>query len=71
LRLCRPGTFVGQLRDLEAVIYGVGRGVEPYDDTLQLRSGMLCALELHRGNRLHQDTVLVTDAEPRILTAGD
>jgi Xaa-Pro dipeptidase len=71
LWLCRPGTFVGQLRDLEAVIYGVGRGVEPYDDTLQLRSGMVCALELHRGNRLHQDTLLITDAEPRILTADD
>jgi Xaa-Pro aminopeptidase len=71
LGLCRPGTFVGQLRDLEAVIYGVGRGVEPYEDTLQLRTGMVCALELHRGNRLHQDTLLITDAEPRILTADD
>ncbi len=71
LWLCRPGTFVGQLRDLEAVIYGVGRGVEPYEDTLQLRGGMVCALELHRGNRLHQDTLLITDAEPRILTADD
>ena len=69
--LCRTGTFVGQLRDLEAVVYGVGRGVEPYDDTLQLRSGMVCALELHRANRLHQDTLLITDGAPRILTADD
>jgi hypothetical protein len=60
---------VGQLRDLEAVIYGVGRGVEPYDDNVQLRSGMLCALELHQGNRLHQETLQVTDASPTILTA--
>jgi Xaa-Pro dipeptidase len=71
LALVRPGTFVGQLRDLEAVVYGVGRGVEPYDDTQQLRSGMVCALEVHRGDRLHQDTLLVTDGAPRILTADD
>ena len=47
--LCRPGTYVGQLRDLEAVVYGVGRGVEPYDDNVQLRAGIVCALELHQG----------------------
>jgi Xaa-Pro aminopeptidase len=71
LALCRPGTFVGQLRDLEAVIYGVGRGVEPYDDDVQLGGGMLCALELHQGNRLHQDTLHITDGSPTILTADD
>jgi Xaa-Pro dipeptidase len=71
LFICRPGTYVGQLRDLEAVVYGVGRGVEPYDDTVQLSAGMVCALELHRGNRLHQDTLLVTEDAPRILTADD
>ena len=69
--LCRPGTYVGQLRDLEAVIYGVGRGVEPYDDNVQLRAGIVCALELHQGNRLHQDTLYVTDGAPTILTADD
>jgi Xaa-Pro aminopeptidase len=69
LALCRPGTYVGQLRDLEAVVYGVGRGVEPYDDVVQLRSGMVCALELHQGDRLHQDTLLITDSGPTILTA--
>ncbi len=71
LARCRPGTFVGQLRDLEAVVYGVGRGVEPYDDRVQLRSGMVCALELHRGDRLHQDTLLVTDGAPTILTSDE
>ena len=71
LALCRPGTRVGRLRDLEAVIYGVGRGVEPYDDNVQLRPGMVCALELHQDNRLHQDTLLVTEDDPRILTADD
>jgi Xaa-Pro aminopeptidase len=69
--LCRPGTYVGRLRDLEAVIYGVGRGVEPYDDNVQLGPGMVCALELHQDNRLHQDTLLVTEEMPRILTADD
>jgi Xaa-Pro dipeptidase len=71
LALCRPGTFVGQLRDLEAVVYGVGRGVEPYDDVVQLRAGMVCALELHQGDRLHQDTLLITEGAPTILTAAD
>jgi Xaa-Pro dipeptidase len=70
LALCGPGTDVGRLRDLEAVIYGVGRGVEPYDDDVQLRAGMVCALELHQGNRLHQDTLQITDGAPRILTAA-
>ena len=59
--LCRPGTRVGQLRDLDAVVYGVGRGVEPYDDDLALEVGMVFALELHRGQRLHQDVLHLTD----------
>ena len=69
LALCRPGTYVGQLRDLEAVVYGVGRGVEPYEDDVQLAAGMVCALELHQGNRLHQDVLHITDTIPTILTA--
>ncbi len=67
--LCLPGTRVGHLRDLDAVVYGLGRGVEPYDDDLALEAGMVLALELHRGRRLHQDVVHVTDDGPRILTA--
>ena len=67
--LCRPGTRVGQLRDLEAVVYGVGRGVEPYDDDLTLEVGMVFALELHRGRRLHQDVLHLSDDGPVILTA--
>jgi Xaa-Pro dipeptidase len=67
--LCRPGTRVGQLRDLEAVVYGVGRGVEPYDDDLELEVGMVFALELHRGRRLHQDVLHLSDTGPIILTA--
>ena len=71
LALCRPGTHVGQLRDLEAVVYGVGRGVEPYEDDVQLGAGMVCARSSTTGDRLHQDTLLVTDGAPTILTADD
>ena len=66
--LCRPNTSVGQLRDLEAVVYGVGRGVEPYDDTVKLEAGMVCALELQHGQRLHQDVLHITADLPEVLT---
>jgi Xaa-Pro dipeptidase len=69
--LCRPGTRVGQLRDLEAVVYGVGRGVEPYDDDLALEVGMVFALELHRGRRLHQDVLHLSETGPVVLTADE
>ncbi|MGO9876173.1 MAG: M24 family metallopeptidase [Acidimicrobiia bacterium] len=69
--LCQAGTRVGHLRDLDAVVYGLGRGVEPYDDELALEAGMVLALELHRGRRLHQDVLHVTDNGPLILTADD
>lgn len=71
LAMCRPGTLVGKLRDREAVVYGVGRGVEPYDDSVQLVAGMVCALELHQGRRLQQDVLQITDDAPKILTADD
>jgi Xaa-Pro dipeptidase len=71
LALCRSGTRVGHLRDLDAVVYGVGRGVEPYDDELSLEVGMVFALELHRGRRLHQDVFHLTANGPVVLTADD
>jgi Xaa-Pro dipeptidase len=70
MALCRTGTRIGHLRDLEAVVYGLGRGVEPYDDELELETGMVFALELHRGRRLQQDVVHLTEAGAVILTAG-
>jgi Xaa-Pro dipeptidase len=69
IALCRTGTRVGHLRDLDAVVYGVGRGVEPYDDDLALVAGMVFALELHRGRRLHQDVLHLTDDGPVVLTS--
>ena len=62
---------VGQLRDLDAVVYGVGRGVEPYDDDLELEVGMVFAVELHQGRRLHQDVFHLDTGGPAILTADD
>ena len=59
---CRPGTDVGQLRDLEAVVYGVGRGVEPWPDDLRARSRHGVRDRAARdGRRLHQDVVHITD----------
>ena len=71
LALCHEGIRVGHLRDLDAVVYGVGRGVEPYDDALQLEVGMVFALELHRGRRLHQDVLHLSAGGPVVLTADD
>jgi Xaa-Pro aminopeptidase len=71
LWLCRPGIRVGQVRDLEAVVYGVGRGVEPYDDDLAFEVGMVFAVELHRGQRLHQDVLHLADDGLVTLTADD
>ena len=33
-------------------------------------AGMVCALELHQGNRLHQETLQITDGTPTIFTAA-
>jgi hypothetical protein len=71
LLVCRPGTRVGQLRDLDAVVYGVGHGVEPYDDDLAFEVGMVFALELHQGNRLHQDVLHLTNDGVVVLTADN
>ena len=71
IALCRPGVRVGRLRDLDTVVYGAGRGVEPYDDDLELEVGMVFALELHQGNRLHQDVLHLTESGLEILTAAE
>jgi hypothetical protein len=68
LASCRPGVHVGALRDLDAVVYGVGRGVEPYDDDLALDPGMVFAVELHNGGSLQQDVLHLTDTGAVSLT---
>jgi Xaa-Pro aminopeptidase len=70
LAACSAGTPVGRLRDLDAVVYGVGRGVEPYGDDLRVEPGMIFAVELHRGAQLQQDVMHLTDTGAVSLTAA-
>jgi len=66
----QPGARVGDLRDRDAVVYGVGRGVEPYADDLTLEPGMAVAVELHRGACVQQDVLGVTERGAALLTAA-
>jgi Xaa-Pro dipeptidase len=65
---CVPGVAVGSLRQRAAIVYGVGRGVEPWDDDVELVPGMLCALELADERGVHQDVLRITDDEPVAVT---
>jgi Xaa-Pro dipeptidase len=64
VRACTAGARVSEV----FVTHGVGRGVEPLDDDTVLEPGMVVAVELDAGGALRQDVVLVTTAEPEILT---
>jgi Xaa-Pro aminopeptidase len=66
----RTGATVGELRERDAVVYGVGRGVEPYGDDLSLDVGMSIAVELHRGACVQQDVLQLTEHGPVSLTAA-
>ena len=68
LAACRPGAPVGDLRDLDAVVYGAGRGVEPYDDDLKLQVDMVFSVELQHGHSLQQDVLRLTDSGAVSLT---
>jgi len=68
LKACTPGTTVGTLRSRGAVLYGVGRGVEPWDDDVTLGAGMTCALEVSAPQCIRQDVVKITDAAPLMLS---
>jgi hypothetical protein len=56
---CTPGTRVGALRGEGAVVYGLGRGVEAWDDDFTLVEGCACALEVATDECVWQDVVLV------------
>jgi Xaa-Pro dipeptidase len=66
----QTGRRVGELRERDAVVYGVGRGVEPYGDDLELDVGMSVAVELHRGGVVHQDVLQLTEHGTVSLTAA-
>jgi Xaa-Pro aminopeptidase len=61
---CTAGARVGEV----FITHGVGRGVEPLDDDVVLEPGMVVAVELEAGGAVRQDAVLITNAEPEILT---
>jgi hypothetical protein len=56
---CVPGAAVGSLRERGAVVWGVGRGVEPWPDDLVLGPGLDVAVELQDETALRQDVVHV------------
>jgi len=65
---CRPGTTVGELRRLGGIVYGLGRGVEPWADGFELFAGATCAIEVHESRNLRQDVVHVTNEGHELLT---
>ncbi len=64
----RPGTRAGELRAQGAIVYGVGRGVEPWDDDFALFAGATCVLELVDDRGVRQDVVHVREGAPELLT---
>jgi hypothetical protein len=65
---CRPGARVGDLRARGAIIYGLGAGVEPWDDDYVLAAGLTCALEVQGPQSVRQDTLLLTETTAELLT---
>jgi len=59
VRACAPGTRVDELRERGAVVWGLGRGVEPWPDELVLVPGLAVALELRDDTALCQDVIRV------------
>jgi hypothetical protein len=56
---CMSGTRVGALRERGAVVWGLGRGIEPWPDDLVLVPGLNVAVELQDDTSLRQDVVHV------------
>jgi Xaa-Pro dipeptidase len=66
----QAGRRIGDLRARDAIVYGVGRGVEPYGDDLELDVGMSIAVELHRSRGIYQDVLQLTEHGTVSLTAA-
>ena len=65
---CVPGTTAGALRARGAVVHGVGRGVEPWPDDLELVADLMVAIELRDDRGLRQDVVRITATTPTVVT---
>ncbi len=65
---CVAGTTVGELRAKDAVVYGLGHGVEPWPDDFVLVPGLTCALEASDHTSVRQDVLQITETTPEILT---
>jgi Xaa-Pro aminopeptidase len=65
---CRAGATAGELRAREAVVYGVGRGVEAWPDDFALVAGTTCALEVSDARGVHQSVLLVGERDAERLT---
>jgi hypothetical protein len=65
---CLPGVATGALRRRDAIVYGAGRGVEPWDDDVELVPGMMLALEVGDDDGLRQDVIRITDERPVVVT---
>jgi Xaa-Pro aminopeptidase len=68
LAACHAGATAGDLRAREAVVYGVGRGVEAWDNDFTLVAGTTCALEVSDARGVRQDVLLVGEREAETLT---
>jgi hypothetical protein len=68
LGACMPGARAGNLRARGAIVYGVGYGVEPWDNDYLLAPGNTCALEVQGPQSIRQDILVVTDRAPELLT---
>jgi Xaa-Pro aminopeptidase len=66
---CLPNTSAERLRDRGAIVYGVGRGVEPWDNAFVLGPGTVLALELRDARCVRQDVLHITESGPEILTS--
>jgi hypothetical protein len=58
---CTPGTAVGAIRERGAVVWGLGRGVEPWPDDLVIVPGLNVAVELQDDTSLRQDVLHVDE----------
>jgi hypothetical protein len=70
LSACRAGATAGDLRARQAVVYGVGRGVEPWPDHFALVPGTTCALEVSDALGVRQDVLLIGERNVELLTSG-